>query len=106
MSILKNWKGLYKTEQNNRKLYEQRYKTIYDENIKYQKTIKELINDIEIFMDGEDKFDDMTVLVVNNYINKKEWMEGYYPSNCFNLAFSSSSLTLSASTILAGALET
>lgn len=42
MSILKNWKGLYKTEQNNRKLYEQRYKTIYDENIKYQKTIKEL----------------------------------------------------------------
>lgn len=42
MSILKNWKGLYKTEQNNRKLYEERYKTIYDENIKYQKTIKEL----------------------------------------------------------------
>ncbi len=37
-----------------------------------EKTIKELINDIEIFMDGEDKFDDMTVLVVNNYINKKE----------------------------------
>ena len=33
---------------------------------------QELINDIEIFMDGEDKFDDMTVLVVNNYINKKE----------------------------------
>mgnify|MGYP003523123154 FL=1 len=49
-------------------------------------TIKELINDIEIFMDGEDKFDDMTVLVVNNYINKKEWMEGYYPSNSFNLS--------------------
>ena len=37
-----------------------------------EKIINELINDIEIFMGGEDKFDDMTVLVVNNYINKKE----------------------------------
>ena len=42
MSILKNWKGLYKIEENNRKLYEQRYKTIYEENIKYQKQIKDL----------------------------------------------------------------
>jgi chromosome segregation ATPase len=42
MSILKNWKGLYNTEKNNRKLYEERYKKIYDENIEYQKTIKEL----------------------------------------------------------------
>ncbi len=41
-SILKNWKGLYKTEQNNRKLYEERYKKIYDENIEYQKLIKKL----------------------------------------------------------------
>lgn len=42
MSILKNWKGLYNTEKNNRKLYEEQYKKIYDENIEYQKTIKEL----------------------------------------------------------------
>lgn len=42
MSILKNWKGLYKTEKNNRKLYEERYKKIYDENIEYQKLIKKL----------------------------------------------------------------
>lgn len=42
MSILKNWKGLYNTEKNNRKLYEERYKKIYDENIGYQKAIKEL----------------------------------------------------------------
>ena len=42
MSILKNWKGLYNTEKNNRKLYEERYKKIYDENIEYQKAIKEL----------------------------------------------------------------
>ena len=42
MSILKNWKGLYNTEKNNRKLYEERYKKTYDENIEYQKTIKEL----------------------------------------------------------------
>ena len=42
MSILKNWKGLYNAEKNNRKLYEERYKTIYEENIKYQKLIKKL----------------------------------------------------------------
>ena len=42
MSILKNWKGLYNAEKNNRKLYEEQYKKIYDENIKYQKTIKDL----------------------------------------------------------------
>lgn len=42
MSILKNWKGLYNTEKNNRKLYEEQYKKIYDENIEYQKVIKEL----------------------------------------------------------------
>lgn len=42
MSILKNWKGLYNTEKNNRKLYEERYKKIYDENIGYQKLIKKL----------------------------------------------------------------
>lgn len=42
MSILKNWKSLYKTEQNNRKLYEERYKKIYSENIEYQKIIKDL----------------------------------------------------------------
>lgn len=41
-SILKNWKGLYKTEQNNRKLYEERYKEVYSKNIEYQKTIKDL----------------------------------------------------------------
>lgn len=42
MSILKNWKGLYNTEKNNRKLYERQYKKIYDENIEYQKLIKKL----------------------------------------------------------------
>ena len=42
MSILKNWKGLYNTEKNNRKLYEERYKKVYDENIEYQKLIKKL----------------------------------------------------------------
>lgn len=42
MSILKNWKGLYNTEKNNRKLYEEQYKKIYDENIEYQKLIKKL----------------------------------------------------------------
>lgn len=42
MSILKNWKSLYKIEQNNRKLYEEQYKKIYAENIEYQKLIKEL----------------------------------------------------------------
>lgn len=41
-SILKNWKSLYKIEQNNRKLYEEQYKKIYAENIEYQKLIKEL----------------------------------------------------------------
>lgn len=55
MSILKNWKGLYKTEQNNRKLYEQRYKTIYDENIEYQKLIKKLkYNLTKVRIDLED----------------------------------------------------
>ena len=42
MSILKNWKGLYNTEKNNRKLYEEQYKKIYAENIEYQKLIKKL----------------------------------------------------------------
>ena len=42
MSILKNWKGLYKIEQNNKKLYEQRYKETYEKNIEYQKLIKKL----------------------------------------------------------------
>lgn len=42
MSILKNWKGLYNTEKNNRKLYEERYKKIYEKNIEYQKLIKKL----------------------------------------------------------------
>lgn len=42
MSILKNWKGLYNAEKNNRKLYEERYKKIYDENIGYQIEIKQL----------------------------------------------------------------
>lgn len=42
MSILKNWKGLYNTEKNNRKLYEDRYKEIYSKNIEYQKLIKDL----------------------------------------------------------------
>lgn len=41
-SVLKNWKGLYEVEQNNRKLYEQRYKVIYEENINFQKLIKKL----------------------------------------------------------------
>jgi len=41
-SVLKNWKGLYEVEQNNRKLYEQRYKTIYEDNISLQKLIKKL----------------------------------------------------------------
>ena len=41
-SVLKNWKGLYEVEQNNRKLYEQRYKTIYEDNINLQKLIKKL----------------------------------------------------------------
>ena len=36
-SVLKNWKGLYEVEQNNRKLYEQRYKVIYEDNISLQK---------------------------------------------------------------------
>lgn len=34
--IFKNYKKLYKTELSNRKLYEQRYKEIYDENIELQ----------------------------------------------------------------------
>lgn len=42
MSVLKNWKGLYKTEKNNRKLYEERYKEVYAQNIEQQKFIKQL----------------------------------------------------------------
>lgn len=38
--IFKNYKKLYKTELNNRKLYEQRYKEIYDKNIELQNVEK------------------------------------------------------------------
>lgn len=41
-NIFKNYKQLYKTELSNRKLYEERYKEIYDENIAYQMEIKKL----------------------------------------------------------------
>lgn len=36
MKLLKNYKKLYLTELSNRKLYEQRYKEIYEKNIEYQ----------------------------------------------------------------------
>ena len=36
MKIFKNYKKLYLTELNNRKLYEERYKEIYEENIELQ----------------------------------------------------------------------
>ena len=42
MKLFKNYKKLYETEVANRKLYEQRYKDIYSENINYQKEIKKL----------------------------------------------------------------
>lgn len=41
-NIFKNYKELYKTELNNRKLYEERYKEIYDENIALQMELKKL----------------------------------------------------------------
>ena len=41
-NIFKNYKQLYKTELSNRKLYEERYKEIYDENISLQMEIKKL----------------------------------------------------------------
>ena len=40
MKIFKNYKKLYETELNNRKLYEEQYKTIYEENIDFQKEIQ------------------------------------------------------------------
>ena len=40
MKIFKNYKKLYEAELNNRKLYEEQYKKIYEENIDYQKEIK------------------------------------------------------------------
>ena len=40
MKLFKNYKKLYETELNNRKLYEEQYKTIYEENIDYQKEIR------------------------------------------------------------------
>lgn len=36
MKLFKNYKKLYLTELNNRKLYEQRYKEVYEKNIQYQ----------------------------------------------------------------------
>ncbi len=42
MKLFKNYKKLYETEVANRKLYEQRYKDIYSDNINYQKEIKKL----------------------------------------------------------------
>ena len=40
MKLFKNYKKLYESELNNRKLYEEQYKKIYEENIDYQKEIK------------------------------------------------------------------
>lgn len=45
-NIFKNYKQLYQTELNNRKLYEERYKEIYDEKIALQMQIKELQKNI------------------------------------------------------------
>ena len=39
--IFKNYKKLYKTELSNRKLYEERYKELYDENILLQMEVKD-----------------------------------------------------------------
>lgn len=36
MKLFKNYKKLYLTELNNRKLYEKRYKEVYEKNIQYQ----------------------------------------------------------------------
>ena len=36
MKLFKNYKKLYKIELNNRKMYEQRYKEVYEKNIQYQ----------------------------------------------------------------------
>lgn len=36
MKLFKNYKKLYLSELNNRKLYEQRYKEVYEKNIEYQ----------------------------------------------------------------------
>lgn len=41
-NIFKNYKNLYKTELNNRKLYEERYKEKYEENIVLQMELKKL----------------------------------------------------------------
>ena len=38
--IFKNYKKLYKTELNNRKIYEQRYKEVYEHNIELQNVEK------------------------------------------------------------------
>lgn len=40
MKIFKNYKKLYKIEVNNRKIYEERYKNLYEECIDYQKEIQ------------------------------------------------------------------
>lgn len=42
MSVLKNWKGLYKTELKNREILTKQNSVISKQNIEYQKTIKEL----------------------------------------------------------------
>lgn len=42
MKLFKNYKKLYGIELNNRKLYELRYKQVYDSNVEYQKEIKRL----------------------------------------------------------------
>ena len=42
MKIFKNYKKLYLTELNNRKLYEERYKEIYEKNIQYQFELEDL----------------------------------------------------------------
>ena len=42
MSILKNWKGLYKTELNNRQLLTKQNSELSKQNVEFQKLIKKL----------------------------------------------------------------
>ena len=62
MKLFKNYKKLYETELNNRKLYEEQYKTIYEENIDFQKEIqcyKEKCGKLSIELEDTKKFLEM-----------------------------------------------
>lgn len=47
MKIFKNYKNLYNVELHNRKIYEERYKELYDENIKLQELVAQLKIELE-----------------------------------------------------------